>query len=57
MLDVIDVRVSQKTGGVYSNNEYNVPLNTTPDGAQILIPANMIYEIKIPSANIKGEVR
>lgn len=57
VLDVVDVQISQKTGGVYSNNEYNVALNTTPDGAQLLIPANMMYEIKIPSANIKGEVR
>tara|TARA_R100000005_G_C5003749_1_gene212409 strand:+ start:5075 stop:6868 length:1794 start_codon:yes stop_codon:yes gene_type:complete len=57
VLDVVDVQVDQKLGGAYSNNQYNVALNTTSDGAQLLIPANMIYEIKFPSTNIKGEVR
>jgi len=57
VLDVMDVQIGQKSGGVYSSNEYSIPLNTTPDGAQVLIPVNMIYEIKFPNVNIKGEVR
>ena len=57
VLDVVDVKIGQKLGGQYSNNEYNIPINTSNDGSQILMPANMIYEIKFPSTNIKGEVR
>ena len=57
VLDVIDVQISQKTGGSYSNNDYNISINTTPDGSIILIPTNMVYEIKFPDVNIKGEVR
>ena len=57
VLDVVDVSIGQKTGGAYSSNEYSIPLNTTPDGALLLIPTNMIYEIKFPNVNIKGEVR
>tara|TARA_R100001443_G_scaffold24745_5_gene37436 strand:+ start:5440 stop:7233 length:1794 start_codon:yes stop_codon:yes gene_type:complete len=57
VLDVVDVKIGQKLGGQYSSNEYNIPINTSGDGSQILIPANMIYEIKFPNTNIKGEVR
>jgi hypothetical protein len=56
VVDVTKVKVTQKSGGVYSDIKYNVIENTSPDGRYIHVPKNVIFEIKYPSSDIKGVV-
>ena len=57
VVDAVDVTIKQKTGDAYSDISYNVQANTSPDGRMVYFPQNVIYEIKYPDIDIKGEVR
>ena len=56
-VDAVDVTIRQKTGDAYSDISYNVSANTSADGRRVYFPQNVIYEIKHPDMDIKGEVR
>ena len=56
VLDVIDVSVSVKTGGLYSTTNFNVGENTSSDNRKIFIPTDSCFEIKYPDSDILGEV-
>lgn len=57
VVDAVDVKVKQKIGDAYSDISYNVNINTSADGRRVYFPQNVIYEIKYPDLDIKGEVR
>ena len=57
VLDVLKVRVVNKTGTNYSGASIDISKNTSPDGNMIAVPKNAIVEIKFPSSDIVGEVR
>ena len=57
VLDVLNVKITNKTGGNYSAVQFNINDNTSPDGASIIIPKNAIAELKFPTVDIKGKVR
>ena len=57
VVDAVDVTIRQKTGDAYSDISYNVSANTSADGRRVYFPQNVIYEIKHPDMDIKGEVR
>lgn len=58
VVDVVDVRVrNDKTfGGSYSNYVYDVDRNTSSDGRRIYVPSNVVWEVKFPNEDIRGEV-
>jgi hypothetical protein len=56
LLDVVDVKITLKTGGKYSNTGINLDELIDPDGRYIDIPENVILEIKYPNADIKGTI-
>ena len=58
VVDVVDVRVrNDKTfGGSYSTYVYDLDKNTSLDGRRVLIPSDVIWEIKFPNEDIRGEV-
>ena len=57
VLDVIDVKVTPKVGGVYSDAFYDLEMNTTPDGRLLMVPENVVLEIKYPTVDIVGTVK
>ena len=56
ILDVVDVRITRKVGGRYSNTTLFVDELIDPDGRYFDLPENVILEIKFPNADIKGTV-
>ncbi len=57
VLDVVKVRVINKTGAQYSNTVFDINSNTSPDGTQVICPKNAVFEFKYPQTDIKGKVR
>ena len=57
VVDVKRVKVSQKVGGVYSDIRFNINEQTSADGRYIVAPANVIFEVKYPIDDVKGEVK
>jgi len=57
IVDVLDVKIEQKKGAPYSTTPYNLNLNKSADGIYVHIPENVIWEIKYPVNDIKGEIR
>ena len=57
VLDVVKVKITNKTGGNYSRVQFNINENMSPDGTYIIIPKNAVAELKYPSVDIKGKIR
>jgi hypothetical protein len=57
VLDVTDVKIINKNGGLYSDIFIDIQNITSPDGRYINIPINSIFEIKYPDNDIKGSVK
>lgn len=57
VLDVTKVNVVTKIGGAYSDIKFNIQNNLSPDGRYVIIPDNVIFEIKYPDLDIKGAIR
>jgi len=56
VLDVVKVKLVNKSGTGYSGVELSINNNLSPDGSYLIIPKNVILEIKYPSVDIKGKV-
>jgi len=54
--DTTNVKVSAKIGGFYSNASLNLDKMITYDGKYIKAPKNVIFEVKFPTADIKGTI-
>jgi hypothetical protein len=57
VLDVVSVKVKNKSGGNYSPTSFVINKNMSPDGTQLLCPANAIFEIKFPEVDIRGKIK
>ena len=57
ILDVIKVKIINKTGAQYSSIDFQINKNLSPDGSYLICPKNAIFEIKFPDTDIKGKVR
>ena len=57
VLDVVKVKLINKSGGNYSPVEFNVNKNLSPDGDSLVCPKNAIFEIKFFETDIKGKIR
>jgi len=55
--DVIDIWVTQKNGGRYSDLRFDLNSNTSPDNRYISVPENVIFELKFPGEDIKGTIK
>ena len=56
VLDVVKVKIVNKTGTNYSNVQFDINQNTSPDGTYIVVPKNVIAELKY-STDIVGKIR
>ena len=56
VVDVVKVKIVNKSGGSYSDIVLNIDNNLSADGRYIQIPDNVIWSIKFPDVDIKGAV-
>lgn len=57
VVDVVDVIIRKKTGGVYSDATFNFDSQMSSDKRFIKVPKNVIMELRFPSTDIKGNVK
>lgn len=57
VVDVLDVHITQKSGGSYSDLYFDIDRNKTADGRMIRIPEDVIWEVKFPDNDIKGVIK
>lgn len=57
VVDVLNIKLNNKTGGRYSNVYIDLHKNKSSDGRIVLIPEDHIFEVKDPRVDIKGSVR
>ena len=57
VLDVVKVKITNKFSGNYSNTQFNINKNMSPDGTYIIAPKNAVFELKFPATDITGKVR
>jgi hypothetical protein len=57
VLDVVKVKLANKTGVNYSGSTIDLNSNLSPDGTRLIVPKNAIVEIKYPETDIKGRIR
>ena len=55
--DVRTVTIKNITTGGYSNINFDIRANTTPDGRFIDVPKNVILEVKYLDTDIIGSIR
>ena len=56
VIDVLDVRILQKQGGIYAETSFDFDANLSNDGRQLNAPKNIIFELKYPNKDIAGSV-
>ena len=57
VLDVVKVKLINKTGANYADTVLDINKNLSPDGTYLAVPKNVIVEIKFPQTDIRGKVR
>jgi hypothetical protein len=57
VLNVTNVKITNRIGANYSSVQFDINDNTSPDGSSVIIPKNAIAEIKYPSVDIKGKIK
>jgi hypothetical protein len=56
VLDVVRVKIYNKSGGLYSNINYDMDTHLSSDGRYVNCPDNVVFELKFPNTDIKGVV-
>tara|TARA_R110002074_G_scaffold48209_2_gene123395 strand:- start:5124 stop:6923 length:1800 start_codon:yes stop_codon:yes gene_type:complete len=56
VIDVIDLEIVGKTGGIYSDLSYDFVDKLSADGRRIMAEKNTIFELKFPNIDIKGSI-
>ena len=57
IVDMTNVKITNETGGRYSDETLNLKHYMSADGRILYAPDNGIYELKYPNLDIKGTVR
>jgi uncharacterized phage protein gp47/JayE len=57
VLDVVKVKIVNKSGANYSSNIIDIERNLSPDGDYLVVPKNAVLEIKYPKVDIVGKIR
>jgi len=57
LLDVTNVKITNKAGNQYATTEFDIDSNISPEGTYLTCPKNAIFEIKFPGVDIKGKIR
>ena len=57
VVDTVNVKLVNKSGGSYSQSTFNIDKYLSLDGRYLSVPDNVILEIKFPTVDIKGAVK
>jgi len=57
VVDVTSVDVGLKSGGIYSESNYDFDAALSADGRMIEAQPNVVFELKYPNVDIKGSIR
>ncbi len=57
VLDVLKVRLLNRTGANYSSATIDINKNLSPDGDMLIIPKNAIVEFKYPNTDFTGKAK
>jgi len=57
VLDVLKVKVGNKVGGNYADTVLDIRKNLSPDGSYLMVPKNVIVELKFPTTDIRGKIK
>jgi hypothetical protein len=57
VVDTVNVKLVNKSGGSYSQSTFNIDKYMSLDGRYLSVPDNVILEIKFPTVDIKGTVK
>ena len=57
VIDTSSVRLTNKTGGVYSNFSYDMVENLSHDGRFLEVPQDTLADVRSPSLDIEGVVK
>jgi len=57
VLDVVSVKIVNKSGAQFSNIQFDVNKNLSPHGDTLMCPKNAIFEIKFLETDIRGRIR
>ena len=57
VLDVVKVKITNKTGTNYSSNVLDISQNLSPDGDYLVVPKNAILQVRFPKMDIIGKIR
>ena len=57
ILDVVKVKLVNKTGGQYSYVTLDINKNLSPEGSYLMCPKNAIFELKYPEEDIVGKIK
>ena len=57
VVDTSNVTITNKSGDLYSDVEFSISSNMSPDGRYIVCPLNACFEIKFPDVDITGVVK
>ena len=57
IVDVTDVQIEHKVGGLYSDFSHDINENISADGRILYAPENVVYELKYPNLDIKGTIK
>jgi len=57
VVDVTSVDIGLKSGGIYSESNYDFDAALSSDGRMIEAQPNIVFELKYPNIDIKGSVR
>ena len=56
IVDVTDVKITNESGGLYSDQVLNLKQYMSADGRILYAPENTVYELKYPDLDIKGTI-
>ena len=56
VIDVKTVNIVRRTGTSYSSVNYDIEKNITGDGRFIMVPEDMILELRFPDQDIVGVI-
>ena len=57
VVDVTSVEVALKSGGIYSESNYDFDSALSADSRRVLAQPNVIFELKYPNLDIRGSIR
>jgi len=57
IVDITSVKITNKSGGLYSDETLNIKDWISSDGRILYAPQNVIYELKYPNTDIKGTIK